>query len=125
MAGTRRRGWWALGFSLVAVGWTLALAVGVFVAPSYNDGSTLAEVNGAWVTVPVAVPAVLAGLAFLGLHRRCTHGSGRGTVWAWCAIVLLFAFAVVSMFSVGPFVLIPALLLAVSASLTPRAAQRT
>ena len=124
MAGTRRRGWWALGFSLVAVGWTLALAVGVFAAPSYNDGSTLAEVNGAWVTVPVAVPAVLAGHAFLGLHRRCTHGSGRWTVWAWCAIVLLFAFAVVSMFSIGPFVLIPALLLAVSASLTPRAAQR-
>lgn len=123
MAGTRRRGRWALELSLVAVAWNLALVVGVFVAPSYNDGSTLAEVNGAWVTVPVAVPAVLACLAFVGLHRRCTHGSRRGTVWAWCAIVLLFAFAVVSMFSIGPFVLIPAFLLAVSASLTPLAAQ--
>ena len=75
------------------------------------------------MTVPVAVPAVLAVLASLGLHRRCTHGSRRATAWAWCAIGLLFAFAVVSMFSIGPFVLIAAVLLAVSASLTPLAAQ--
>ena len=75
------------------------------------------------MTVPVAVPAVLACFTFVGLRRRCTHGSRRATVWAWCAIALLFAFAVVSMFSIGPFVLIAAVLLAVSASLTPIAPQ--
>jgi hypothetical protein len=115
-----RRGRWALGLTLFAVAWGLALVAAVFVVPSYNDGSTLAQENSAWVAVPAAVPAVLASLTMLGLHRRCTHGSASGTAWAWFAILLLLAFGVVTMWSIGLLAVIPALVLVVAAALTPR-----
>jgi hypothetical protein len=115
-----RRGRWALGLTLFAVAWGLALVAAVFVVPSYNDGSTLAQENSAWVAVPAAVPALLASLTMLGLHRRCTHGSARGTAWAWFAILLLLAFGVVTMWSIGLLAVIPALVLVVAAALTPR-----
>jgi hypothetical protein len=75
-----RRGGWAAALSLAAIAWTVALAASVFVVPSNDDGSTLAQVNSAWVVVPVAVPALLALFAFTGLHRRCTRASRDGTV---------------------------------------------
>ena len=115
-----RRGRWALGLTLFAVAWGLELVAAVFVVPSYNDGSTLAQENSAWVAVPAAVPAVLASLTMLGLHRRCTHGSASGTAWAWFAILLLLAFGVVTMWSIGLLAVIPALVLVVAAALTPR-----
>jgi hypothetical protein len=119
MAALPLRSRWALGLSLFAVAWGLALIAAVFVFPAYNDGSTLAQENSAWVALPAAVPAVLASVALLGLHLRCTHGSRPGTVAAWFAIVLLLAFAVVAILSIGLLALIPALLLGVAARLTP------
>jgi hypothetical protein len=73
-----RRGRWALAVSLLAVAWGVALVAAAFVVPAYNDGSTLAEENMASVAIPVAVPALLAAVAFVGLHRRCTQGSRYG-----------------------------------------------
>lgn len=116
-----RRALWALGLSLFAVAWGIALVGAAFVVPAYDDGSTLAEENTAWVAIPVAVPAALAALAYLGLRLRCTHGSTRGTISAWLAISLLFGFAVIAILSIGALALIPALALAVAAALTPRA----
>jgi hypothetical protein len=115
---TTGRARWALGLSLFAVAWGLALVAAAFLAPSYNDGSTLAQENGAWVAVPAAVPALLAAVAFAGLHRRCTSGSRRAATTAWVAITLLLAFSVVAILSIGPFALIPAVALAVAANLT-------
>jgi hypothetical protein len=109
---------WALGLSLFAVAWGLALIAAAFLAPSYSDGSTLAQENGAWVLIPTAVPAGLAAVAFLALHRRCTSGSRRATTTAWVAITLLIAFSVVAILSIGPFALIPAIALAIAANLT-------
>jgi hypothetical protein len=116
-----RRSRWALGLSLFAVVWGVALIAAALLAPAYNDGSTLAQENGAWVLLPAAVPAALAGLAFAGLHRRCTDGSRRAGTAAWTAIGLLVAFGLVSILSIGIFALIPALLLALAATLTPQA----
>jgi hypothetical protein len=115
---TAGRARWALGLSLFAIAWGVALIAAAFLAPSYSDGSTLAQENGAWVAIPAAVPAVLATVAFAGLHRRCTNGSRRGTTTAWVAITLLLAFSVVAILSIGPFALIPAIALAIAANLT-------
>jgi hypothetical protein len=109
---------WALGLSLFAVAWGLALIAAAFLAPSYSDGSTLAQENGAWVAIPTAVPAVLATVAVLALHRRCTHVGRSATTTAWTAIALLIAFGVVAILSIGPFALIPAVALAIAANLT-------
>ncbi len=116
---TTGRARWALGLSLFAVAWGLALVAAAFLAPSYSDGSTLAQENGAWVAIPTAVPAVLAAAALLGLHRRCTNGSRRATTAAWAAITLMLAFGVIAILSIGPFALVPAVALAVAATLTP------
>ncbi|HEY7621295.1 MAG TPA: hypothetical protein VH834_16065 [Solirubrobacteraceae bacterium] len=105
--------------SAFAVAWCAALVIGVFVVPAYSDGSTLAQENSAWVAVPAAVPALLAGLAVFGLHLRRTRGGAGGTVCTCVAIVLMLAFGVVTMWSIGLFAVIPALLLAVAAALTP------
>jgi hypothetical protein len=113
-----RRSRWALGLSISAVAWGVALVAAAVLVPAYSDGSTLAQENGAWVLVPAAVPAALAGIAFAGLHRRCTDGSRPASAAAWTAIVLLVAFGIVSILSIGIFALIPALLLAFAASLT-------
>ena len=118
-----RRGRWALALSLLAVAWGVALVAAAFVVPAYSDGSTLAEENTAWIAIPVAVPALLAALAFLGLHRRCKHGSRHGTAGAWVAIALLLGFSVIALLSIGALTVIPALMLAVAARLTPRAAR--
>jgi hypothetical protein len=115
---TTGRARWALGLSLFAVAWGLALVAAAFLAPSYSDGSTLAQENGAWVAIPTAVPAFLATVALVALHRRCTNGSRRATTTAWAAIALLIAFAVVAILSIGPFALVPAIALAIAANLT-------
>ena len=112
---------WAVGLSLFAVVWGIALVAAALLAPAYNDGSTLAQENGAWVLLPAAVPAALAAVAFAGLHRRCTDGSRRAAAAAWTAIAVLGAFGLVSILSIGLFALIPALLLAFAATLTPAA----
>lgn len=110
---------WAAGLSVAAVAWCAALVVAVFVLPAYSDGSTVAEENSAWVAVPAAVPALLAGLAVFGLHLRHTRGAGSGTACTCTAIVLLLAFGIVTMWSIGLFAVIAALLLTVAAVLTP------
>ena len=119
MARPRRAGW-ALGLSLFAVAWSIALVGAVFVVPAYNDGSTLAQENGAWVAIPAAVPAILTVAAFAGLHRRCAHGSRRGSALAWSAIIVLLAFSVVAMWSIGMFSFVAALALLAGAALTPK-----
>ncbi len=117
---TRDAGW-AFGLSAFAIGWGVVLVAAAFVVPAYSDGSTLVQTNSAWIALPVAVPALLASIAFLGLHRRCERGSTAGTVCAWLAIAALLAFAVVSILSIGMLVLVPAVALAVAAALTPSA----
>jgi hypothetical protein len=114
-----RRSRWAFRLSAFAVAWCAALVIGVFVVPAYSDGSTLAQENSAWVAVPAAVPALLAGRVVFGLHLRRTRGGAGGTVCTCVAIVLMLAFGVVTMWSIGLFAVIPALLLAVAAALTP------
>ena len=109
----------AAGLSVAAVAWCAALVVAVFVLPAYSDGSTLAKENSAWVAVPAAIPALLAGLAVFGLYLRHTRRAGSGTACTCTAIVLLLAFGIVTMWSIGLFVVIAALLLTVAAVLTP------
>jgi hypothetical protein len=117
----KRRGSWAFALALAAVAWGAALVVAAFAAPAYNDGSTLAAQNGAWVALPVSFPAVLAGVAWLGLHRRCSRGSRAGWRLAWASIALLAAFAILTVLSIGIFVVPVAALLVAAATLTPAA----
>jgi hypothetical protein len=122
---------WAIGLASGSVLWGLALVAGAFVVPVYSgetasssgviahSSATLVAVNGLWIAGLVAVPAVLAVCAWLGLQRACAHGSRAGRVLAWACVALLAVFAVLGAASIGMFVLPAVLLLAAGARLTP------
>jgi hypothetical protein len=115
------RGRWAFALTVAAVAWVVALVIAAFVAPAYNDGSTLVAVNGLWVALPVAVPAALAAVAWAGLHRKCSQTGRAGDRAAWAAIALLGAFALLAAASIGLFIAPAAAMLVVAATLTPAA----
>lgn len=124
-----RQGWWAFGLTTAGVLWSALIVLGAFVVPAYggsvsdsaghggSTSATLVQVNGLGVLVPVGVPLLVAGLVWLVLHRRCSRG-GRATV-AWMLIGLLWAFAVLTGFSVGLLVVPVAGLLTAGARITP------
>ena len=84
--------------------------------------TSLVGVNGLWVLIPVAVPAVLTGLAWIALHRKCSRASKQAGAVAWAIVVLLCAFCVVGAFSIGVAIAPVAALLGYAASRTPIAA---
>ena len=114
-----RRGRLAFWATVAASLWGLALLTGAWLLPVYSSGSTLIEVNGPGVLVPVGVPALVAVLVGLALHRKCARGSRSSGYVAGVLVGLLVAFCVVSMFSIGVFVLPVAMLLTIAATLTP------
>jgi hypothetical protein len=87
--------------------------------------STLIGENGVGVLLPVALPAVIVGLVWLALHRKCSRGSSRSGHVAGGLIVLLGTLCVLAGFSIGVFVLPTVLLLAGAATLTPGRADPT
>jgi hypothetical protein len=69
----------------------------------------------------VSVPLLLALVTWAGLRLRCSRGSVLASRVAWTAVILLWAFTVVGMLSIGLLVLPSALLLVVAAKTTPAA----
>jgi energy-converting hydrogenase Eha subunit B len=116
---------------LTAFCWGLALVPSAWLLPAYqgsassssgvvtHTSATLVGENGLWVLGIVAPPAVLALIAWFGLHRRCASTSRRGGALAWTAIAALLVLSLLAAASVGPFLLPVALLLVAAARLTP------
>jgi hypothetical protein len=125
------RGRLAFGLTVGSFVWGLALLVAAFVLPVYSGSAvsstgadvstsaTLVQVNGLWVIALVAVPAVLASVAWVGLQRKCSDGGGAGGYLAWGCVAALGAFSVIAAASIGPFVFPAVLMLATAARLTP------
>src|SRR4051794_29291515 len=99
------RGRVAFGSSLLAVCLAVGLLPAALWVPMYNDGGTLVGVNGPGVLVPVAIPFVLAAVAFAGLWLKCTRGSVAGERAAIVVLSILGVFTVLTGFSIGILVL--------------------
>jgi hypothetical protein len=119
-------GRWALGLTVGAFAWAVALIVAALAVPVYSgvsstgtSSSTLVDENGAACLVVVALPALTTAIAWAALHRRCSRGSRRATWLAWAMVYGLAAFAILGAASIGMFVLPVALLLGAAAALTP------
>lgn len=106
----------ASGAALVAAAFTVQM----YSSSPPRDG-TLVAVNGLGVLVPLAVPLVLALVAFAGLHARCSRGSERGFTAAVVVLSLLAGFTLLTGFSIGLLVLPVTALVAVAVVLTPGA----
>lgn len=129
----RRQGRRAFGLTVMAAFWSVAILVGAFLWPAYavesvgpgghavSSSQTLVQVNGLGVLVPVLIPAALTVLVWFLLHRRCSRGARWAGTSAWVAIAVLWAFTVITGFSIGDLVLPISLLLTFAARLTPRA----
>lgn len=114
----QRRG---LRLAAAALAWSLALIPVAFLAPVYSGersnstapsihtSATLVDVNGAWVLVPVAVPALLALVVWVALSRR--EHSRAARLIAIATVVVLGAFNLLAMLSIGIFI-VPATVLA-------------
>ena len=125
------RGRWAFALTVTAFTWGLALVPAALLLPAYQGSTssssgvtaltsaTLVAENGPWVLGLMALPAGLALIAWLGLHRRCASAGKHGGALAWTAIALLALLSVLAAASVGPFLLPAALLLGTAARLTP------
>ena len=125
------RGGWAFAFTVAGFAWGVALLPAALLLPAYQGAiasssgavtqtsATLVAENGPWVLWIVALPALLAVIAWFGLHRRCASASQYGTVLAWMAIAALLLLSLLAAASVGMFLLPAGLLLAAAARLTP------
>ena len=139
-----RRGRWAFGLTAGAFAWALAMIPAAFLLPVYgteavtnavssssgttvsvaqHGSATLVAVNGAsaQLLIVVALPAVLAMVAWFGLHRVCARGSAPGRRVAAAAICVLAALTFLTGFSIGSEMLPVLVLLVVARSLTPPA----
>ena len=125
------RGRWAFALTVTAFAWGVALLPAALLLPAYEGASssstgvtthtsaTLVAVNGPWVLGVVALPALLALIAWFGLHRRCASTTNYGGALAWTAIAALAALSLLAAASIGLYLLPAALLLVVAARLTP------
>lgn len=132
----------ASSIPLVLAGlWCVGLLVGAMTLPVYSGESTssgsptgseswtatLVEVNGAGALAVVALPAIPVAMVAVALwrrHRARRRGAGAG---AWTAVGVLGAFAFVSGFSIGLFVVPIVVLLAIACAMSnapPRPAVR-
>ena len=131
-----RRGGWAFWLTVWAFGWCIALLVAAFVLPMYGTSasapsgasvpsasSTLVQVNGPGVLVPVGLPALITAVVWLALHRKCSRGGRLSGCVAWSLIGLLSALCLVAIASIGMLVLPVSALLWGAASLTPSGGQ--
>lgn len=116
---------------VVAAVWSLGLLLAALILPVYNGETvsntlgttfvteTIVAGKGAWVLLPLAVPLVATIVVAVALRqKRLGHWAHSGTV-AWSAVGLLAVFALITILSIGAFVIPVVLLLAAGVARTP------
>ncbi len=101
----------------IAAVWSVGLVIAAAVAPWYSSTSvstsglvvrgsaTLVQENGLRVLMPICVPLLAVGVVTFSLWRRRKQvRSGAGAL-AWMLTALLAGFTLVSMLTIGLFVL--------------------
>jgi hypothetical protein len=120
VAAGARRGWLAFGLATVAVVYAAAFTAWALTAPGYSSGETILEANPeVAVRVALAIPLLVTFSVWLLLHVACRLDATRARTAAKGVAWLLVAFAVITGFSIGLFVLPCAVLLVAAATLTP------
>jgi hypothetical protein len=131
----QRRRRLAVRLTVAALVWSLGLLLAALLVPVYNGQTisnangltlttgTLVQVDGAKVLIPVVLPGLLTLLAAAAMRERHRRGAAWSTPAAAALVFLVFALALVSILSIGVFVLPVAALLALALWLTPAADQ--
>ena len=102
---------------LPAALWSVGLVVAALLVPVYDTGAsqpgrsassvstTLVQMNGMRVLIPVGVPLAVVGLVAAALRHRRSRGKQGAGVPAWILGGLLGLLALVGMLTIGIFVL--------------------
>jgi hypothetical protein len=113
--------------------WSLGLLVAALTYPAFDgqtvtnaDGVTLTtatfvQVNGTWVLIPVALPAVASAAVGLALRQRLRGGLAWADTPAWVLVGVLWALAVISIGTIGAFMIPVAVLLTAGLALVREA----
>jgi hypothetical protein len=110
----------ALLLATTAVAGAAAFTVWALFAPVYSSGETILEANPeVSVRLALATPFVVTCGIWLLLHVACRSGAVWARRTASTIAWLLVAFAVITGFSIGLFVLPGAVALVIAAALTP------
>jgi hypothetical protein len=125
VAAGARKGRLAFGLASAAVVYAAAFTVWALIAPAYSSGETLLEENPELsVRIAIAMPLLTTATVWLLLHHACRFDAARTRTTAKIVAWLLVAFAVITGFSIGLFVLPGAVMLVAAAALTPVARPR-
>jgi hypothetical protein len=120
MATGARSGRAAFGLATAAVVYAAAFTVWALVAPVYSSGQTILEVNPEFsVRVAIAMPLLVTSTVWLLLHVACRFDASLARIAGSTVAWLLIAFAVITGFSIGVFVMPGAVMLVAAAALTP------
>jgi hypothetical protein len=120
VAAGARKGRLAFGLATAAVVYAVAFTVWALIAPAYSSGETILEENPELsVRIAIALPLLITATVWLLLHLACRFDAARTRRAAAIVAWLLVAFAVITGFSIGLFVLPGAVLLVAAATLTP------
>ena len=115
----------AFGLATLAVAGAAAFTVWALTASAYSSGETLFEANDELTArLALAAPLVVTSVVWLLLHVACRFDLRAPRTVAQVIGWLLIAFAMISGFSIGLFVMPGALALVVAALMTP-VAERT
>jgi hypothetical protein len=112
--------------------WSLGLILAAVFVPVYGQAVTtssgptlttltLIQENGIWVLIPVAAPALICAVVAVALRRKCSLGSRRSAAVAWVATGVLAALTLISIASIGLFLVPVVVLLAWAARVSPLA----
>lgn len=128
----------------IALLWSIGLVIAAILAPFYQSqtssisstsgaqlsapsvqvythaSATLVQVNGLWVLWLVSAPLVAVVVVALVLRFRAREARPGAGVLAWTVTVLLGAFAVVGILSIGRFILPVAVLVVLACAMTPK-----
>jgi hypothetical protein len=102
----------------VAVLWAALFTAWAIFGSAYSSGESVLEENPD-AAVAVAAPLVLAATVWLLLHVACRYNAIGARTVAKVLAWLLVAFAVITGFTIGLFVLPAAIALVAAAALTP------
>jgi hypothetical protein len=117
---TSSTGRWAFSLATAAVCCAVAFTVWALTASVYASGETLLEANPELsVRVALGLPLVVTLAVWSLLHAACRLNAKRARTAATIIAALLVAFAAVTGFSIGMFVMPGAALLLAAALLTP------
>jgi hypothetical protein len=118
----QRRRRLAIRLTAAALTWGVGLLMSALLLPVYNgqtivdaNGLTLTTAtyvqrNGAWVLIPIVLPAVAAVVAGLAIARP----GRRAARWAWLAVGLTWAVGLVTVMNAGGLLLVAALLISLA-----------